>query len=131
MKFQLVLPCYNESKSLQALIDRAIGAARDAGYPAGEFGLVLVENGSRDDSREVLTRLAADPERAPWFQVVPVDVNQGYGHGLWQGLSATSAGFVGWSNADQQCDPADAFRALKLLSQSADRKVLVKGVRSS
>lgn len=129
MKFQLVLPCYNEAKSLQVLIDRARRAAQEAGYSSQEFGLVLVENGSKDNSREVLAQLAADPERAPWFRMVPVDINQGYGFGLWQGLSATTAEYVGWSHADQQCDPADAFRALEIIRKEPDARILVKGVR--
>ena len=44
-----------------------------------------------------------------------VEVNQGYGYGLWQGLQASTAEYVGWSHADLQCDPNDAFRALQMI----------------
>ena len=51
-EFELVLPCYNESKSLQILIERAVNAAKQAGYDSNSFQLVIVENGSLDNSTE-------------------------------------------------------------------------------
>ena len=125
-EFELVLPAYNEAKSLPTLINRVVEAATAAGYDAQRFGLVVVENGSRDNSAAVLGELQATPLGA-WFSVVAVPVNQGYGYGLWQGLQATRAPYVGWSHADLQCDPADAFTALALVRAAPKR--LVKGVR--
>jgi len=129
LEFELVLPCYNESKSLGALIERAVGAARAAGHTPDQFRLVLVENGSKDDSRLALEKLSQGEWR-DWFRVVPVTVNQGYGFGLWSGLKTTTAKYVGWSHADQQCDPKDAFKALQLVKADGAPKVLVKGTRS-
>jgi glycosyltransferase involved in cell wall biosynthesis len=127
MEFELVLPCYNESKSIKQLIERAISAAKKHGFDHRSFGLVLVENGSKDDSRAVMYKLR-ETELGDWFRVVCIDNNQGYGYGLWQGLSSTVAEYVSWSHADQQCDPNDAFVALKKL-KSQRRRVLVKGKR--
>lgn len=129
LEFQLVLPCYNESKSLHFLVERAATAAIEAGYDSSQFQLVLVENGSQDNSNEVLEELGKSPW-APWFTKVVIGQNQGYGFGVLQGLKATQAPFLGWSHADQQCDPRDAFLALKKLKDSGERKVLVKGTRS-
>lgn len=130
IKFELVLPCYNESKSLSFLIQRARQAALDHGFKEGEFRLIMVENGSRDDSRQVFADLQKS-EWANWFKLVVVEVNQGYGYGLWQGLKTTTAPVVGWSHADQQCDPVDAFKAYHLLKQEENQshQVFIKGVR--
>lgn len=129
VEFQLVLPCYNEGKSLPFLVERAATAAKEAGYDSTQFQLVLVENGSLDNSKEVLTELEKSPW-APWFTKVVVTKNQGYGYGVLQGLKSTTAPVIGWSHADQQCDPKDAFIALNKLKENPKEKVLVKGVRS-
>lgn len=132
LKFELVLPCYNESKSLELLITRAREAALSAGLNEGEFRLVMVENGSKDQSRAEFARLAENKELSPWFAMVPIDVNQGYGFGLSTGLKACTAPIIGWSHADQQCDPADAVKAYFEVAHAerAGQKILVKGVRS-
>lgn len=131
IKFELVLPCYNESQSLEFLIRRARVAAEANGFQEGDFRLVMVENGSRDQSRKRFEELAQNPELSPWFKMVPIDINQGYGYGVITGLRATEAPIIGWSHADQQCDPADAFKAYALLMENLNqgRKVLVKGFR--
>lgn len=131
IKFELVLPCYNEAKSLEYLIWRAKTAAEKAGLQVGEFRLVMVENGSKDDSRKQFEVLAGRSELAPWFRMVPIDINQGYGYGVFTGLKVTEAPIVGWSHADQQCDPEDAIKAYFQLvdAQKQGRSVLVKGSR--
>jgi glycosyltransferase involved in cell wall biosynthesis len=129
LEFELVLPCYNEARSLEALVRRARDTALAYGLNQGQFRLVMVNNGSRDDSADVLSALE-NSEFRPWIRVVNVTENQGYGHGIFQGLLATEAPVIGWSHADQQCDPSDAFRAHQMLvSKDASPNVLVKGVR--
>ena len=129
LEFQLVLPCYNESKSLSFLVMRAKEAAIQNGFNEKSFGLVLVENGSRDNSKVVLEQLKKS-ELGNWFQVVHVHPNVGYGNGVFQGLKTTSARYVGWSHADQQCDPLDAFKAYSEVMNAKDsQKTVVKGHR--
>ena len=79
----LVIPCYNEAKNLPALLARC-GAVL-AG-PATE--LVLVDNGSTDDSAAVLSALLP---RHPYARSIAVATNQGYGHGILAGLRAQLA----------------------------------------
>ena len=50
--FSLVIPCYNEAKSLPELLLRARFTAE-----AGDGEVVLVDNGSTDDTPAVLARL--------------------------------------------------------------------------
>ena len=121
----LILPCYNEAKSLPNLVRRAKAAAEEAGLTAAHFQLVLVDNGSSDNTASVLEELKAS-NLAPWLKVVSLPVNQGYGGGIWTGLCATSAPVVGWSHADEQCDPADSIRALG----EVEPRTIVRGVRS-
>ena len=103
--FSLIIPCYNEAKSLPELIRRARFVAAEGG---GE--VILVDNGSTDDSQDVLiASIDADDEQV---RHVRVDVNKGYGHGIVTGLAAARAPFAGWTHADLQTDPADVLRIL-------------------
>jgi len=127
--FELVIPAYNESPSLKTLIERAVQSAHAANYTCETFQLILVNNGSTDDSAQELERLSAS-ELGPWFRVVHVSPNRGYGHGMWQGLQNSESKYVGWSHADMQCDPQDAFHALALLLDAGASSTFVKGTRS-
>ena len=118
--FSLVIPCYNEAASLPELVLRARFTAE-----AGGGEVVLVDNGSTDDTPRVLAELL-DPadERVRSIRVEP---NEGYGWGITQGLAATRAPIVGWTHADLQTDPADALRAVAAMA-GTDR-AMVKGRR--
>lgn len=127
-EFELVLPAYNEEKSLPNLLQRAVQAAESHGTTPGRFQLVVVNNGSTDDSAAVLAWLKTS-DLGSWFRTVNVPANTGYGAGVLAGLQATAAPVIGWSHADLQCDPGDAFRALALLRERGEKKVFVKGRR--
>ena len=67
----LVVPVFNEESNLEELLDRLAGAAEGIGRP---WEAVLVNDGSRDGSLEILRRRAlADPH------LVVVDFNRNYG----------------------------------------------------
>lgn len=121
-KLSLVIPCYNEAKNLPLLVER-IGAS----FKRSDVEVILVDNGSKDDSPAVLAQLL---ENHPIIRSIRVEVNQGYGYGILQGLKAAEGAYLGWSHADMQTDPADALRALEIIEQRGDPKnVYVKGRR--
>ena len=127
-EFELVVPAWNEAPSLPALVERFAEAAGRAGFTSDRFRLVLVDNGSTDGTATTIAGLCASP-LGPWLNPVRIDVNRGYGNGLWVGLGRTTAEVVGWTHADLQCDPADAFRALAKLRAEGTQKALIKGRR--
>jgi glycosyltransferase involved in cell wall biosynthesis len=118
----VVLPCYNEAPGLAAILQRFAEAGKDQ-----NFELLLVDNGSTDETPAELTRLLPS---YPFARSVHVVKNQGYGHGIFSGLQAAQGEVLAWSHADLQTDPADVFRALGAYRQAPDpRRVLVKGKR--
>lgn len=106
-----------------------IKAAKEYGYGPDNFKLLLVENGSKDESKAWLQNAQRDPEIGSWLKVLYLEINEGYGNGIFQGLRVTESDYVAWSHSDEQTDPADAFRALDLLCQSSSDKLIVKGKR--
>ncbi|MBI2603163.1 MAG: glycosyltransferase family 2 protein [Deltaproteobacteria bacterium] len=129
LKFELVIPAYNESKSLGSLFERCVNAARTHGFTSSQFQLVVVQNGSMDDSPATLEKLKSGP-LGEWFRVVNIVTNQGYGNGIWTGLQSTSADYVGWTHADMQCDPTDAMKAYQMCTAATGQNLVVKGVRT-
>ena len=124
-RLSLVIPCYNESANLPLLAERCAALME-----AAPVQPILVDNGSTDDSPQVLSDLIAGQ---PGIKSVRVPVNQGYGYGILEGLRAASTEWIGWTHADLQTDPMDAVAALEALdasSQQGDRgRVYVKGWR--
>lgn len=122
-KLSVVLPCYNESKSIPAILER-FAAVRNS-----DAELILVNNGSTDDTASVL-KGKLKKRKYKFARSVLVKKNQGYGYGIMFGLNNAKGEFLAFSHADLQTDPADVFRAFGLLQQHADpEKVLVKGNR--
>ncbi|MBY0385514.1 glycosyltransferase family 2 protein [bacterium] len=128
-KFELVIPAFNEEKNIPALIDRVVAAAAAFNMTGKDFSLLLVENGSKDNSYKVMQDTVAQRGLADMVKIVQVKVNQGYGFGIVSGLRESSAPVVGWTHADLQCDPANAFVAYKLYEVQQSQNILVKGVR--
>jgi glycosyltransferase involved in cell wall biosynthesis len=121
-KLSVVLPCYNESAGLSDILERFLEAGRDR-----DFELVLVDNGSTDDTPKVLAELLP---RYPFARSVAIERNRGYGDGIDTGLKQARGEIVAWSHADLQTDPADVFRAWDVFAQADDpSRLLVKGRR--
>ncbi len=123
MRLSLVIPCYNEAASLPQLVARCV----DVVAAESECEIVLVDNGSTDDSPEVFARELAGKYR---IRCVRVPVNQGYGHGILEGLRACEGDILAWTHADLQTDPIDALTGFALFGQSDDpQRLFVKGRR--
>lgn len=120
MHFSLVIPCYNEARNLPLLVERCQGLGKRPGVE-----VVLVDNGSTDDSPRVLQELLAGQSVC---RSVRVEVNRGYGFGILSGLDAAAGGILGWTHADMQTDPQDALRGLELFDRHGEA-IFVKGRR--
>lgn len=77
----VVIPVYNESVNLPDLLQRALGSCRSLHRP---FEILLVDDGSRDGSDEMITKAAADYNG----EVIGILLNRNYGQ-----HSAILAGF--------------------------------------
>jgi glycosyltransferase involved in cell wall biosynthesis len=73
--------------------------------------LVLVDNGSHDRTGAIIDALVA--EGCPVVKV-SVAVNQGYGHGVLQGLQVCRGNLVGFMCADEQVDPYDVVKLYEI-----------------
>lgn len=120
MRFSLVIPCYNEAANLPLLLERCKELA-----VRPDVEVVLVDNGSTDNTAEILQNLLP---KYPGCRSIRVEKNQGYGFGIVSGLKAAKGEILGWTHADMQTDPQDAFLGLKLFEKYGD-DFFVKGRR--
>lgn len=107
----LVIPVYNEEESLPALFE-ALDKARPTLPQPVE--VVLVDDGSRDRSFELLKAAAA---QRPWFKIVRFRRNFGQTAGIAAGIDHSSAPIIVALDADLQNDPADIPAMLARLDE--------------
>jgi glycosyltransferase involved in cell wall biosynthesis len=118
-QLSLVLPCYNEEEVLATTVRRLVGAFRS--YGGVDLELVLVDNGSRDATGQVIDSLIA--EGHPVVKVV-VPENQGYGYGVLRGLRVSRGRLVGFVCADGQVDPHDVVKVYDIAAQARVPKLV-------
>ena len=112
----VVIPCYNEAPSLDLLHARVSAAARAA--VEEDYEILLVNDGSRDDSWAVMRRLAA---RDPRLVAVNLSRNHGHQLALTAGLDLCSGAQVLIIDADLQ-DPPELLGEMRrvMAEQEAD-----------
>lgn len=92
----LFFPCFNDSKTIAGLVEQAYAMAPEY---ALKFEVIVVDDGSSDESRAILSGLQA---RYPGFRVILHERNQGYGGALASGFKAASHDFVFYTDGDGQ-----------------------------
>ena len=118
-RLSLIVPCYNEEGCLRQTASELAEAFMARGIP---LQLVLVDNGSRDRTSEVIDELIA--RHLPITKAI-VPVNRGYGRGILEGLKVATAPLVGFVCADGQVGASSAVEAY-CLACAADGPTLTK-----
>ena len=112
MKLSVVIPCYNEEKTIRQIVASVRAAA-----PGIEKEILIVDDCSKDGTREVLTEL----EKEQGIRVCYHAKNQGKGAALRTGFGAASGDIVLIQDADLEYDPQEYPRLIKpILDDKAD-----------
>ena len=116
MKLSIVVPCYNEEACLPELHRRVATVAR--GVAGDDHEIILVNDGSRDRSWEVMRRLAAED---PHLVAVNLSRNHGHQLALTAGLDLSSGDNILILDADLQ-DPPELLPEMleTMAAESAD-----------
>ncbi|NYT42546.1 glycosyltransferase family 2 protein [Sphingomonas sp. R-74633] len=115
-QLSVVIPCYNEEACLEMLHGRVSAAARAA--VGDDYEIVLINDGSRDRSWEVMQRISAtDPK------LIAINLSRNHGHqlALTAGLDLCSGEEILVIDADLQ-DPPELLTDMRaaMRSQGAD-----------
>lgn len=104
MKLSVLVPVYNEERTLEEVVRRVCA------FPKAKE-IILVDDGSKDRSREILTRLQEANQRAKdplnHIRIFFQERNQGKGAALKTALGHVTGEIVLVQDADLEYDPAD------------------------
>lgn len=109
MRLSVVVPCYNELNTIDAIID----AINDAPYPDKE--IIVVDDCSTDGTREKLRREIENSGRVS--KVLYHEVNRGKGAALRTGFQAATGDLIIIQDADLEYDPKEYGRLIEPIRQ--------------
>ena len=104
-------PMYNESANIAVTLERALAVIPSLGF--ADFEILVIDDGSRDDSALVVRRAA---EREPRIRLVSHPRNLGYGAALRTGFTAARGDVVFYTDSDLPIELGEIARALPLLA---------------
>jgi glycosyltransferase involved in cell wall biosynthesis len=103
MKLSVVIPCYNEAKTIRTIVDRVRAA------PIANKEIIIVDDCSRDGTRDLLrTQIAPLVDK-----IIYHEVNQGKGAALRTGFQAATGDAVIVQDADLEYDPNEYPKLLQ------------------
>ena len=114
----VVIPCYNEAACLELLHGRVSAAA--AAAVGDDYEIVLINDGSRDDSWAVMQRLAA---RDPRLVAINLSRNHGHQLALTAGLDLCAGSQILILDADLQ-DPPELLAEMRATMIAAQADVV-------
>lgn len=112
MKVSVVMPCYNEIRTIDAILRKVTAACESMDYE-----VIVVDDGSSDGTRDYLAQL--DPSGP--IKVILHEVNRGKGAALRTGFGHASGDVIIVQDADLEYEPAEYPKLLKpILDGQAD-----------
>ena len=120
VSISVFFPCYNDGKTIGDLV---VEAERQLQRVTADYEIIVVNDGSADDSASVLRDLAA---RMPHLHVITHEHNRGYGGALRSGFAAATKELVFYTDGDGQYDVRELPLLLMLLTDDTD---FVNGIK--
>jgi undecaprenyl-phosphate 4-deoxy-4-formamido-L-arabinose transferase len=123
VKVSVVVPVYNEEPSLPSFVPRLLRVLDASGR---DYEIILVDDGSRDRSLELLRRFAR--ERAERIRVLELSRNFGQHQAILAGFREVTGDVIVTLDADLQNPPEEIPKLLSKVEEGYD---VVGGVRAN
>jgi len=116
-------PVHNEEMNIPKLLDNAMKIFPQV---AEEYELIMVDDGSDDNTREILQKYK---EEIPSLTILYHERNKGYGAAIRTGISACKKEFIFFTDSDNQFDLKEITRLIAHIGEY-DAVIGFRGKRS-
>jgi glycosyltransferase involved in cell wall biosynthesis len=113
-------PAYNDQHTIEPMVRTVAAEMRKV---TDDFEVVVVDDGSKDQTGAILDRLAVE---LPFLRVIHHEVNLGYGAALITGFKNSSKDLIFYTDGDGQYDVREIHNLLAHLKPNVD---LVNGYK--
>jgi glycosyltransferase involved in cell wall biosynthesis len=113
-------PAYNDQHTIEGIVRTA---AEEIGKVTNDFEILVVNDGSKDQTGIILDRLA---QQLPYLRVIHHHKNMGYGNALISGFRNAGKDLIFYTDGDGQYDVREIHKLLAHLAPEID---LVNGYK--
>lgn len=119
MKLTIIIPVYNEEKTIRKIIDRV----KRVNF--GKWGreIIVVNDCSTDGTKKELAKIKTQKD----FQIINHEVNKGKGAAIRTGIGKATGDYLIIQDADFEYDPNDILKLIKVVEKT--NNVVVYGSR--
>ena len=105
-KLSIIIPCYNEKKTIDIILDRIDQSLKT--YKIFNYEILIVDDSSNDGTKEILKNLSNNEKVKIYFH----DINLGKGAAIQTALSYATGDITIVQDADLEYDPFDYDKLL-------------------
>lgn len=118
----VVVPAYNEGHAIARSMETLFSELNKL---SGDFEVIAVNDGSRDDTLEQLKKLKTDYKQ---LKVISYKTNKGKGHAIHRGMEMARGRYCAVIDADMEIHPVQILTFLEKLESEAGQDKRVFGI---